>query len=71
MMPSFFSAFAIDRKTTSFPLDKMYLLDNDVIFYISARLRYYSDFKLGINIPARGETSDLLKTDGEKNDYDW
>ncbi|XP_039124614.1 serine/arginine repetitive matrix protein 2 [Dioscorea cayenensis subsp. rotundata] len=36
-----------------------------------ARLRYYSDFKLGINIPARGETSDLLKTDGEKNDYDW
>ncbi|KAM0939879.1 hypothetical protein DsansV1_C19g0158041 [Dioscorea sansibarensis] len=36
-----------------------------------ARLKYYSDFKLGINIPARGETSDLLKTDGEKNDYDW
>ncbi|KAJ0976976.1 hypothetical protein J5N97_012450 [Dioscorea zingiberensis] len=35
------------------------------------RLRYYSDFKLGINIPARGESSDLLNTNGEKNDYDW
>ena len=71
MMLSFSFDFTIDCKMTSFPLGKMYLLDNDIIFHASARLKYYSDFKLGINIPARGETSDLLKTDGEKNDYDW
>ncbi|KAJ0973096.1 hypothetical protein J5N97_021055 [Dioscorea zingiberensis] len=34
-----------------------------------ARLRYYSD--LSVNIPARGETSDMLNVNGEKNDYDW
>ncbi|XP_010930074.1 uncharacterized protein [Elaeis guineensis] len=36
-----------------------------------SKLRYFSDFKLNINIPARGESSDLLNADGEKNDYDW
>ncbi|CAL9762903.1 unnamed protein product [Musa acuminata subsp. burmannicoides] len=34
-----------------------------------SKLRYISDFKL--NIPAHGESSDLLNADGEKNDYDW
>lgn len=38
---------------------------------LSQKLRYFSDFKLGINVPARGETSDLLNVDGDKNDYDW
>ncbi|KAF8390599.1 hypothetical protein HHK36_025126 [Tetracentron sinense] len=37
----------------------------------STKLRYFSDFKLGISIPVRGESSDLLNADGEKNDYDW
>ncbi|KAK3040801.1 hypothetical protein RJ639_029145 [Escallonia herrerae] len=37
----------------------------------STKLRYFSDHKLGIAIPVRGETSDLLNKDGEKNDYDW
>ncbi|XXG45078.1 hypothetical protein AAC387_Pa02g0253 [Persea americana] len=38
---------------------------------LSTKLRYFSDFKLGISIPARGESSDLLNADGDKNDYDW
>nr|XP_048318475.1 uncharacterized protein LOC107428366 [Ziziphus jujuba var. spinosa] len=37
----------------------------------STKLRHFSDFKLGISIPVRGESSDLLNADGEKNDYDW
>ncbi|KAI8022593.1 hypothetical protein LOK49_LG03G00135 [Camellia lanceoleosa] len=37
----------------------------------STKLRYLSDYKLEISIPARGESSDLLNADGEKNDYDW
>ncbi|XP_010250822.1 PREDICTED: uncharacterized protein LOC104592946 [Nelumbo nucifera] len=37
----------------------------------SSKLRYFSDFKLGISIPVRGESSDLLNADGDKNDYDW
>lgn len=37
----------------------------------STRLRYFSDLKLGISIPARGECSNLLNPDGEKTDYDW
>lgn len=36
-----------------------------------SKLRYVSDFKLGITLPVRGENTDLLNTDGEKNDYDW
>ncbi|KAK7359411.1 hypothetical protein VNO77_01371 [Canavalia gladiata] len=32
---------------------------------------HFSDIKLGISIPGRGETSELLNADGDKNDYDW
>ncbi|XP_027341269.1 uncharacterized protein LOC113854471 [Abrus precatorius] len=37
----------------------------------STKLRHFSDIKHGISIPGRGETSDLLNADGDKNDYDW
>ncbi|XP_044488853.1 uncharacterized protein LOC123213481 isoform X2 [Mangifera indica] len=37
----------------------------------TTNLRRFSDFKLGIAIPARGESSEPLNADGEKNDYDW
>ncbi|XP_071925968.1 uncharacterized protein [Coffea arabica] len=37
----------------------------------SNKLRYFSDYKLGINVPTRGESSDLLNAEGDKNDYDW
>ncbi|ESR51345.1 hypothetical protein CICLE_v10030548mg [Citrus x clementina] len=37
----------------------------------STKLRHFSDIKLGISIPVRGEGSELLNADGEKNDYDW
>ncbi|XP_052205658.1 uncharacterized protein LOC127810306 isoform X2 [Diospyros lotus] len=37
----------------------------------STKLRYFSDCNLGLSIPARGESSDLLNADGEKNDYEW
>ncbi|PSS26938.1 Serine-rich adhesin for platelets like [Actinidia chinensis var. chinensis] len=37
----------------------------------STKLRYFSDYNLGISIPVRGENSDLLNADGEKHDYDW
>ncbi|GMH01519.1 hypothetical protein Nepgr_003358 [Nepenthes gracilis] len=37
----------------------------------STKLKPFPDFKLGITIPVRGESSDLLNTDGDKNDYDW
>lgn len=36
-----------------------------------SKLRHFSDFKLGINIPTRGEAGDLLNVEGDKNDYDW
>ncbi|KAA8533269.1 hypothetical protein F0562_033198 [Nyssa sinensis] len=38
---------------------------------LSTKFRYFSDYKLGISIPVRGESSDLLNANGEKNDYDW
>ncbi|GLT86615.1 hypothetical protein SLE2022_047450 [Rubroshorea leprosula] len=38
---------------------------------LSTKLSHFSDFKLGISIPARGESSELLNADEEKNDYDW
>ncbi|KAF3793704.1 hypothetical protein EJ110_NYTH03515 [Nymphaea thermarum] len=38
---------------------------------ISMKLKYFSDFKLGVTIPARADGSGLLNADGEKNDYDW
>ncbi|KAF6161367.1 hypothetical protein GIB67_009246 [Kingdonia uniflora] len=37
----------------------------------STKLRYFSDIKLGLSVPVRGESSDLLNVDGDKNDYDW
>ncbi|KAE8705490.1 hypothetical protein F3Y22_tig00110429pilonHSYRG01425 [Hibiscus syriacus] len=37
----------------------------------SAKLKYFSDFKLGISVPVRRETSELLVADEEKNDYEW
>ncbi|KAJ1392457.1 mucin-17 [Sesbania bispinosa] len=37
----------------------------------STKLRHFSDTKLGITIPGRGETNELLNADGDKNDYDW
>ncbi|CAO2828931.1 unnamed protein product [Amaranthus hypochondriacus] len=38
---------------------------------LSSKLKPFPDIKLGINIPVRGETSDLLNADGDKNDYEW
>ncbi|VFQ87648.1 unnamed protein product [Cuscuta campestris] len=37
----------------------------------STRLRCFSEYKRGISIPARGEGSELLNDEGNKNDYDW
>ncbi|GAB4829323.1 hypothetical protein Ancab_018993 [Ancistrocladus abbreviatus] len=37
----------------------------------STKLKPFPDLKLGITIPVRGEGSDLLNADGDKNDYDW
>ncbi|XP_061360789.1 uncharacterized protein LOC133304747 [Gastrolobium bilobum] len=37
----------------------------------STKLRHFSNIKLGISVPGRGETSELLNADGDKNDYDW
>lgn len=45
--------------------------DDDIEDVFSTKLKHFSDFKLGISIPARGESSDLLNADGEKNDYEW
>ncbi|KAL2991314.1 hypothetical protein AAZX31_11G252900 [Glycine max] len=36
----------------------------------TTKLRHISDVNLGISIPGRGESSELLN-DGDKNDYDW
>ncbi|XP_062110599.1 uncharacterized protein LOC133822330 [Humulus lupulus] len=45
---------------------------DDLEFTLPSKLRHFSDIKLGISIPVRGEsTSNLLNADGEKNDYDW
>ena len=41
------------------------------LFFTATKLRQFSDFKLGITIPVRGESSDLLNAEEEKNDYDW
>ncbi|KAF5939882.1 hypothetical protein HYC85_021049 [Camellia sinensis] len=38
---------------------------------LTTKLNYFSDYKLGISIPGRGESSGLLNADGEKNDYEW
>lgn len=50
----------------------MFALSIFVLCLLTAtRLRSFSDHKIGISIPARGESRDLLNGDGEKNDYDW
>ncbi|KAL8150093.1 hypothetical protein V2J09_019901 [Rumex salicifolius] len=43
----------------------------DLSDILSTKLKPLHDFKLGIAIPSRGESSDLLNIDGDKNDYDW
>ncbi|OIT29680.1 PREDICTED: uncharacterized protein LOC109211029 [Nicotiana attenuata] len=45
--------------------------NDDLDDLFSTKLRYFSDYKLGVSIPARGESSDLLNVEGDKNDYDW
>jgi hypothetical protein len=40
-------------------------------FFPSAKLSYFPEVKLGVNIPARGESQDLLNVDGDKNDCEW
>lgn len=42
-----------------------------VFGFTATKLRQFSDFKLGITIPTRGESSDLLNVEEEKNDYEW
>ena len=37
----------------------------------ASKVKSLPDINLGITIPARGETSDLLNIDGDKNDYEW
>jgi hypothetical protein len=39
--------------------------------YASAKLSCFPEVKLGVNIPAHGESHDLLNVDGDKNDYEW
>uniref|UniRef100_A0A0D9XY39 Uncharacterized protein n=1 Tax=Leersia perrieri TaxID=77586 RepID=A0A0D9XY39_9ORYZ len=36
-----------------------------------SKLSYFPDVKLGVNIPKRRESHDLLDVDGDKNDYEW
>ncbi|KAK3136405.1 hypothetical protein QOZ80_5BG0433690 [Eleusine coracana subsp. coracana] len=36
-----------------------------------AKLSCFPEVKLGVNIPARGESHDMLNVDGDKNDYEW
>lgn len=38
---------------------------------VPAKLSYFPDLKLGVNIARREESRDFLNTDGDKNDYDW
>ncbi|XP_041014218.1 uncharacterized protein LOC121257323 [Juglans microcarpa x Juglans regia] len=51
--------------------NSLLLLTDDIEDTFSTKLRHFSDYKLGISIPVRGENSDLLNADEEKNDYDW
>lgn len=37
----------------------------------SSKVKPFPDLRLGINIAAGGESSDLLNAEGDKNDYDW
>ncbi|KAL8253571.1 hypothetical protein R6Q59_031792 [Mikania micrantha] len=44
---------------------------DDVEDVFVSKLRHFSDHKIGINIAARGESSDLLNAVEDKNDYEW
>ncbi|XP_042048664.1 uncharacterized protein LOC121794533 [Salvia splendens] len=56
-----------NKETNNFLLQT----NDDFDDMFSTRARHFSDYKLGISIPARGESSDLLNAGGDKNDYDW
>ncbi|XP_078157567.1 RUN/FYVE domain protein [Carex rostrata] len=47
-----------------------FLLQSDDFDESLNKLRYFSEIK-PVNIPAKGESSDLLNAEGDKNDYDW
>ncbi|XP_050373185.1 uncharacterized protein LOC126790868 [Argentina anserina] len=47
------------------------LQSDDLEDTFSTKLRQFSDFKLEITIPTRGESSDLLNAEEDKNDYEW
>ncbi|KAI4343366.1 hypothetical protein L6164_010724 [Bauhinia variegata] len=55
------------RERENFLLQSPDHLDNS----LTTKLGDFSDIKLGISIPGRGQSSDLLNADGDKNDYDW
>ncbi|KAG6422389.1 hypothetical protein SASPL_118959 [Salvia splendens] len=56
-----------NKETDSFLLQT----NDDFDDMFSSRPRQFLNYKLGISIPARGESSDLLNAEGDKNDYDW
>lgn len=37
----------------------------------ATKSRLFSDYNLGISIPTRGQGSELLNAEEDKNDYDW
>ncbi|KAM0003610.1 hypothetical protein Hdeb2414_s0033g00719431 [Helianthus debilis subsp. tardiflorus] len=45
--------------------------DDDFEDVFVTKLRHFSDHKNGLNVAARGESSDLLNAEEEKNDYEW
>ncbi|MCL7033241.1 hypothetical protein MKW94_015934 [Papaver nudicaule] len=51
--------------------DNFLLQSDEFDVSLSRRLDSISSFKLGVSVPLRGESSDLLNADEEKNDYDW
>ncbi|KAL2903577.1 hypothetical protein RDABS01_002287 [Bienertia sinuspersici] len=56
-----------NKETESFLLQS----NDDFEDILSSRANSFPDVKLGINIPVRGESSDLLIGDEDKNDYEW
>ncbi|KAI4379881.1 hypothetical protein MLD38_006122 [Melastoma candidum] len=45
--------------------------DDDFDYSLSTKLAHFSDPKLGVAIPGKGQNSELLVVKGEKNDYEW
>ncbi|KAL3511412.1 hypothetical protein ACH5RR_030813 [Cinchona calisaya] len=63
---------ALFNEVQSRERDNFLLQSNDEFEDLfSNKVRYFSDCKLGITVPPRGESSDLLNAGGDKNDYDW